>query len=152
MNEPIDIFFSYAHEDERLVKDIQRQLCIYKRLLEISPWHDRRILPGSNWRNEIDERLRSARIILLFVSSDFIASDYCYGVEMAEALRRQQNNEATVIPIILRACPWDKTPLAALQALPTDGQPIVEWSERDQACLDVARGIMSAVERMASSA
>ena len=65
MTEPIKIFYSYAHEDEALVKDVQQQLCLFKRLLKISPWHDRKILPGADWKSQIDENLRSARIILL---------------------------------------------------------------------------------------
>jgi hypothetical protein len=152
MTQPIDIFFSYAHEDEVLVKDVQRQLCIYKRLLEISPWHDRKILPGSDWKSQIDERLLSARIILLFVSPHFIESDYCYGVEMTEALRRERAGEARLIPIILRPCPWDKTPFARLQALPRDGRAITAWSDRDEVCLDVAHGIMSVAEAIGGSA
>ena len=152
MNQPVEIFFSYAHEDEALVKEVQQQLCIFKRLLAISPWHDRKILPGSDWESQIDEHLRSARVIVLFVSTNFIASDYCYGVEMTEALRREAAGEARVIPIILRPCAWERVPFARLQALPTDGRAITAWSDRDQVCLDVAHGIMNVIERLGSAA
>src|SRR2546421_8020578 len=152
MNQPVEIFFSYAHEDEALVKEVQKQLCIFKRLLAISPWHDRKILPGSDWKSQIDEHLRSARVIMLFVSTDFIASDYCYGVEMIEALRREAAGEARVIPIILRPCPWERAPFARLQVLPTDGRAITASDDRDQVCLDVAHGIMSGIEGLVPAA
>ena len=152
MNQPVEIFFSYAHEDEALVKEVQKQLCIFKRLLAISPWHDRKILPGADWKGQIDEHLRSARVILLFVSTDFIASDYCYGVEMDEALRREAAGEARVVPIILRPCPWEHAPFARLQVLPTDGRAITAWDDRDQVCLDVAHGIMNVIEGLGSAA
>ena len=152
MTEPVNIFFSYAHEDEALVKEVQKQLCVYKRLLEISPWHDRKIVAGSDWRQDIDEHLRAARIILLFVSPNFIASDYCWGVEMTEALRKHNAKEARLIPIILRPCPLEKMPFAHIQALPTDARAITSWSDRDQVCLDVAHGIMSAVEAISGAA
>jgi hypothetical protein len=146
--DPINIFFSYAHEDEKLVKDVQRQLCIHKRLLEISPWHDRQILPGSDVHVEIDARLRSARLILLFVSQYFIASEYCWGIEMTEALRKREAGEASLIPIILSPCDWRRAPFGGIEALPTDGRPITQWRDRAQVCLQVAEGIMRVVNAL----
>ena len=45
-------------------------------------------------------------MILLLVSADFLASDFCHEVELARALERHDRNEAHVIPIILRPCDW----------------------------------------------
>jgi hypothetical protein len=95
---------------------------------------------------DIDQHLRSAQIILLFVSPDYIASEYAYGVEMKEALRKHGAGEARVVPIILRPCPFEKLPFSHIQALPTDARALTLWEDRDQVCLDVAHGIMSAVE------
>jgi hypothetical protein len=81
----IDIFFSYAHEDEALMDEVRRQLILFDRQSLIRKWHDRMIPPGASWQGQIDERLRIAKVILLFVSPDFFASDYCYEQEMAEA-------------------------------------------------------------------
>src|SRR3989442_8127516 len=100
MMKPIEIFFSYAHEDEALMDEVRRQLILYDRQRIIQKWHDREILPGQEWKRRIDERLRSSRIILLFISPHFIESRYCYEVEMKEALRRHESGEAVVIPII----------------------------------------------------
>lgn len=41
---------------------------------------------------------------------------------------------------------WTKAPFASLQALPTGGKPVTEWTSRDRAFLDVAQGIRRAVE------
>ncbi len=85
-------------------------------------------------------------MILLLVSSDFLASDYCYGIEMKRALERHQSNEARVIPILLRPVDWKAAPFKHLQVLPTNAEPITIWSNQDDAFTDVAAGIRRAIE------
>jgi TIR domain len=149
---PIEIFFSYAHKDERLMDNVRRQLILYDRLGLIEKWHDRRILPGQDFPDVIDDRLKWARIILLFVSPHFIESKYCYNVEVKEALRRHGAGEAVVIPIILRPCAWQDSPFGQLQALPRDGKAITKWQNRDEASLNVAEGVMRVVHEMSGNA
>ena len=151
MPQPTEIFFSYAHEDEELMNDVRRQLIVYDKQNEIVKWYDRLISPGGDWAGEIDERMRQARIILLFVSPHFIESRYCYDVEMAEALRRHKLGQTIVIPIILRPCPWHDSPIGQLQALPRDGKAITLWPNRDEVSLSVAEGVMSVVRRINST-
>ena len=143
---PIEIFCSYAHEDEPLQQELKKHLSALQRQGRISLWHDRLIAPGTDWAQAIDHHLNSASVILLLISSDFLASDYCYGIEMQYALARQQAGEARVIPILLRPADWAGTPFAYLQVLPTDAKPITSWSNRDEAFADVAAGIRRAIE------
>jgi hypothetical protein len=142
---PIEIFFSYAHEDEALMDVVRLQLVVRERLGEIVKWHDRKIPAGDGWRERIDDRINRAHVILLFMSPHFLASRYCYEVEGRIALRRHQEGTARVIPVVLRACDWTVTPFGELQALPKDGIPITQWPDKDQASLDVARGIMDSI-------
>lgn len=137
----IEIFFSYAHEDEDLMNEVRRQLVIYEREGHLIKWHDRQIPPGSEWKKEIDQRLRNARIILLFMSPHFIESKYCYEIEGQEALSRHLSGEAVVIPVILRPCAWDASPFGELQALPKDAKAISTWDNIDEASLDVAQNV-----------
>jgi hypothetical protein len=148
MTTPIEIFFSYAHEDEPLMNDVRKHLIVHERYGTILKWHDRMIPPGDDWKGRIDDRLQVARVILLFISKHFFASDYCHDVEMAEALRRRQDGSATVIPIILRPCDWQIPPLAGLQVLPKDARPLASWRDRDEGCLNVARGVMRVVDEL----
>ena len=148
MQRPIEVFFSYAHEDESLMDEVRRQLVVFDRQGLIRKWHDRLIPPGADWRGRNDERLANSDVILLFVSPNFFDSDYCYEAEMTEAMRRHQANSAKVVPIILRPCAWESAPFASLQALPKDGRPITTWPNRDEACLDVAEGVMRAVREL----
>ena len=115
--EALELFYSYAREDEALRKKLETHLTTLRREGLINQWHDRDIIAGSPWAEEIDAHLKKARIILLLVSPDFIASDYCYSVEMQEAIKRQVTGETRVIPIILRPCVWKNTLFGKLQAL-----------------------------------
>src|SRR5947209_333656 len=107
METGIEVFFSYAHEDEKLRLGLEKQLISLKRQGLITGWHDRKIVPGTDWANEIDTHLNTASIILLLVSPDFIASEYCYSIEMQRAMERHKSGEAHVIPIILRPVDWE---------------------------------------------
>jgi O-acetyl-ADP-ribose deacetylase (regulator of RNase III) len=145
---PITVFISYSHKDQELREELEKHLTILRRQGVIKTWHDRRITAGTEWRGAIDENLMSAELILLLISPDFIASDYCYDLEMDRAMRRHESREARVVPVILRQVMWDKAPFAKLQALPTDGKAVRTWESLDAAFDNVARGIRAAVESM----
>jgi hypothetical protein len=146
---PIEVFFSYAHEDGVLRDELAKHLHLLVRQGIIAGWHDRRITGGAEWAGVIDERLRTAHIILLLVSADFLASDYCYDIELSRAMKRHGAGEARVVPIILRPVDWHSALFGKLQALPKDGRPVTSWPNRDEAFVDIARGIRSIAEELA---
>jgi len=141
----LTLFYSYAHKDEHLRKELDKQLSLLKRQGHLSTWYDRNISAGTEWAQEIDTRLNSADILLLLVSADFLASDYCYSIEMKRAMQRHETKAALVIPVILRAVEWEDAPFGKLQALPTDARAVTSWPNRDEAFKDVAGGIRKAV-------
>jgi hypothetical protein len=119
----IELFYSYAHEDETLRDQLNDPLALLQHQGYIQGWYDRDISAGGLWAEKIDKRLETAQIILLLVSSSFLASKYCYGVEMQKAMARHEDGQAIVIPIILRPCDWEDAPFGKLQALPKDAKP-----------------------------
>lgn len=141
------VFFSYSHADEPMRDQIEKQLAMLKRQGAIETWHDRRIPAGENIDHAIDEHINQDDIILLLVSADFIASEYCYAIEMTRALERHQSGDAIVIPVILRACDWHHAPFGKLNAVPRDGIPISQWPDLDDALLQVARAVREAATR-----
>lgn len=145
---PISVFYSYAHKDEALRDELDKHLSLLKRSDVISGWHDRKITAGADWKGEIDSRLNSASVILLLISADFLASNYCYDVEMKRALERHRNGEARVIPVLLRPVDWQGSALSELQTLPTGEKAITIWSNRDEAFVNVTQGIRTAIEDM----
>src|SRR5713226_1767433 len=146
--EAIRIAYCYAPEDELLQNKLEKHLSTLKRLYHITNWSNNKILAGQDWKNEAIRNLNLANVILLLVSADFINSDYCYSVEMSEALERHEAGKSHVLPIILRPTDWEKLPLGKLPALPTGGKPITLWDNQDEALHNVAMAVRIIVETL----
>lgn len=150
MSTPIRLFYSYARKDEKLRSELEIHLAALHREGLISGWHARSVDPGLDLHGQIHHGLEEAHMILLLLSADFLASDYCYEVEARRALARHEAGEAWVVPVLLRPVDWHSTPVARLEALPRNGRPVTRWRSRDQAWLDVARGIRRALEEVSA--
>ncbi|WP_316159458.1 TIR domain-containing protein [Bradyrhizobium sp. SZCCHNRI3042] len=140
------VFFSYSHKDEGLRDQLEIHLAMLKRQGFIETWHDRRITAGELLDRAISINLERADVVLLLVSPDFLASDYCYEKEMTRALERHEAGECTVIPVILRPCDWHDAPFGGLLATPKDGKPITQWPDLDTAFLDITQAIKRALK------
>ena len=146
--ESVELFISYSHKDEALRDELETHLAILKRQGAIETWHDRKIGAGTEWANQIDDNLKKADIILLLISSYFLASDYCYDIELKLAMERHEAGEALVVPIILRPVDWSGAPFGKLQAFPKDAKAITTWTNKHEAFMNVAQGIRTAAERL----
>ena len=143
----VKVFISYSHKDEFYKNQLETHLKILQRQNLISVWNDRRIVAGENWGNEIDSNLEAAQIILLLISADFIASDYCYDIEMLRAIEKHNGREAVLIPIPIRKCNWSKAPFGAIQAATRDAKPVKSWKDKDAAWTIVSNEIEKACEK-----
>src|SRR6266568_709473 len=137
----IDVFISYSHADGELRNELAKHLSILRNHGTINDWFDGDIIEGSEWEQQLTDHLNTAQIILLLVSVDFLASNFCYNIEMKRALARHDVGEARVIPIILRPADWKSTPFAKLKALPTDGKAVTLWRTYDEDFVDIVKGI-----------
>jgi len=144
------VFMSYSHTDEALRDELEKHLAGLRRQEVITTWHDRRIGPGEELHGQISAQLDAADIILLLVSADFLASNYCYDVEMNRAMERHEQESARVIPVILRPCDWHGAPFGKLMAVPTDGRPVVKHATLDDGFLEVSRAVRQAAESLGS--
>jgi len=147
---PVRIFCCYAREDQPLLLHFKTQMAALQQAGLVTLWADTDINAGGEWEKEIHSHLDTADIILLFVSPDFMASNYCYGIEMQKALERHKRREARVIPIILRPVRWQEAPFSRLQILPTNATPVThkKWRDLDDAFLDVVNGILNIIETL----
>jgi TIR domain len=145
MPKPFSVFISYSHDDIALRKELDKHLSLLKDEKIISVWTDSDIRPGTEWEEQIREKLNSAQIILLLVSSNFLASSFCRSVEMTKAIERHKANTARVIPIILCPVLWEIAPFGKLQALPlaSDNRPfpVTSWVQHHDAWKNIALGI-----------
>jgi hypothetical protein len=143
----ISLFYSYALADKQWRDRLAVHLSQLRRDNLIREWHDQQILPGSDHALETDQALRSADIILLLISADFLASDALYQTQIQQALQRHDRGEVRVIPIIVRPCDWQHSPFAHLQYLPRDGKPISTWENRDEAFLTLVQELRQLITR-----
>jgi len=148
-NKKLKIFISYSHEDnsdEKLyIKQFNKHIVPLKYLIEI--WDDCKILPGEDYQNKIDNNLEDADIVCLFISPNFLYSDSCIK-EKEKSLELKKQKGIVIIPIILSNCAWmDDKDLSKLLALPTDGNPVSNFKNIDDAWCDVYNGLKKVIEK-----
>ena len=150
MEKPLHIFCCYARLDQSYLIELRNRLIPLQRAGLIIVHADIDISPGEDWEPKIHHYLNTAHVILLLVSPDFIASEYCYSKEMMRALERHNEGDAYVIPIILRPVDLRRVPFSKIQSLPTDAKPVTKWETEDDAFLDVVNGIEEVMEKLLS--
>lgn len=154
LSNSLRVFFSYARIDKRQREKLGKHLAPLERLDLIRSWYDNEILPGAKFEQEIADKLAEADIVLLLISPDFVASKYCYEVELQAAMQRHAKNEVCVLPIIIRATnAWKRLPagellLGSLNALPESGKPVPKWKPSDEGWANVAAGVERAAENL----
>jgi hypothetical protein len=145
---PLEVFCCYAREDQEMLVKLKKHLAPLVRQGKITIWSDVDLSAGIEWEKELHHHLESADIILLLISPDFMASDYCYSTEMERALVRHNQGSARVIPVLLRAALWKSAPFAKLQIVPTDARHVASWSDRDDAFHDITTHIDQVVAEL----
>ena len=93
------IFVSYSHQDQRIVSSIADRL----ERSGYSIWYDRDIQPGSLWDDTIKNRLKDSSVVLLFISSHFVRSDYCL-LELKLALEQKK----PIVPLYLDGAKFEE--------------------------------------------
>jgi TIR domain len=142
---PISIFIAYALNDAELCAALKNHLTtlIYEHRLRI--WYDHDISPGQETMKIIKERLNASHMIILLVSGHFLGSEY-HRWQTELALEMHRVGTKRIIPILLKPSDWETTPLRELQALPKDKRPVTAWPNKDEALVNIVRGIRSVVE------
>ena len=139
------IFISYSHQDEAWLKRLQVHLKPLERAGIVERWDDTRIKPGSRWQEEIKGALESAKVAVLLVSADFLASDFITENELPPLLRSAEEDGATILPVILSPCRFAHSPiLAQFQSVNSPEQPLSGLSRTDQE--DILVQVTEAIE------
>ena len=103
-----NVFYSYSHKDKSLRDQLATYLAPLKQKGLIVEWHDRKIQPGADWNREIASRIESADLVIMLLSPDFLASEYCFGVEMEAAFARTKSDDLKLAPVLMRPCLWER--------------------------------------------
>src|SRR5438552_6013848 len=148
---PYLVFCCYAREDKNFLQALKTHLKPLEREELITMKADIDISPGTEWETTLTHYLDTADIILLLISSDFIASDYCFNQEMTRAIERHEQGTARVVPVIIRPATWHKMPFGKLHALPKDSIPISIAQNTDTAFMSVTKGIRTIVQELTTA-
>jgi len=141
---PVKIYLSSSIEDQFYRKKLIVNLAGLKRQGKIKILNDTEILPGIIWENQIKQWLKEAEMVLFLVSSDFIASDFIYDIEIKKTQERK--DEVKIIPIIIRPCDYDSLPIHQFKILPLNKIPVSLWENEDEAWLQILLQLKKIVE------
>lgn len=141
---PIDVFIAYAQQDKKLMERLRKQLSTAERIGLVDAWHDEEIEIGTDRQKAARKAMQASEIILLLLSADFFASEYLYEHEMAQALELSKSGQAKVIPVLLKECTWQLSPLANLALLPKNNIPVTNehWKHPDRAFQHVVEEVI----------
>jgi len=137
---PARVYISYSHTDEDFRNRIEQALALLKGEGIIDIWSDREIRVGQDWAQEIDQQLELADIMLLLVSPAYLASEFASG-EMNRALQRAEAGKVRIVPVIVRDCPWQGTPLSRYVVFPRDGKGLTRARNLDERLTELADAI-----------
>lgn len=123
------VFISYSREDKAWLHKLQVALTPHVYNSAVKYWDDTQIPPGARWREEITKALAAAKVAVLLVSMNFLASEFIRDVEMQEFLRASEADGLTILPVIVGPSGFKSSPLAAIQTANDPERPLKGLSE-----------------------
>lgn len=145
-------FVSYNHADIDHLKRLHVHLEHYKREQKLDIWDDTRITPGTVWKEEIKQAIASAKVAILLVSADFLASEFIAHDELPPLLEAAERDGLIIFLVILSHCAFQRSKLAKYQALNNPSQPLIStqywqqeeiWAKLAEQVADALRPVVS---------
>ncbi|MEJ7862395.1 MAG: DnaB-like helicase C-terminal domain-containing protein [Pyrinomonadaceae bacterium] len=120
------VFVSYSHKDEKWLERLRVHLRPLTREHKLDLWDDSRIQPSSNWRSEIQLAIDKASVAILFISADFLASDFVHENELPPLLKKAENDGLLIFPVIISPCRFAETKnISQFQAINDPSRPLI---------------------------
>lgn len=127
------VFISYSHMDLAFLQRLQIHLKPLEKNSIIDLWDDTKIAAGTKWKHQIEEALQRARIAILLISADFLASDFIVENELPPILKNAEEKGTTILPVIVKPSRFlrDRN-LSQFQAINDPNKPIQALPESEQ--------------------
>lgn len=141
-------FISYNHKDRKYLDELHIHLAYYERMGLVNFWDDTMILPGAQRREEVKKALTSAKVFILLISADFLASDFIANDVLPLVLAAAEQEEAIILSVILRPCAFKDTKLAQFQPVNAPSEPLSRMTsaKREQVWLELAELVKDALK------
>src|SRR5262245_51543395 len=149
------VFISYSHRDRKWLERLHRHSRPLERDHAMEIWDDTQIEAGANWRGEIGAALQSAKVAILLVSADFLASEFIASEELPRLLAAADQDGAIILPLIVSPCRFTHTAgLSRFQAVNSPTKPLIQLNtaERESLFVRVSEEIEAALAPRQSAA
>jgi internalin A len=118
------VFISYSHKDRRWLEQLQTMLKPYIRGKSVRLWEDTSIAPGAKWTNETEVALARAKVALLIVSPNFLASEFIAHHEMPTILEAAKKEGTVILWVAVSASAYKETEIRHYQAANNPAAPL----------------------------
>ncbi len=141
-------FVSYSHEDEEYRKRLRIHLEHYVREQNIDVWDDKRIALGADWKEEIKAAIAVAKVAILLVSADFLASGFIAHDELPPLLESAKQKGTLIFVVILSPCAFQNSKLARFQAINKPSEPLIsmQYWQQEQVWAQLAEQVANALK------
>jgi formylglycine-generating enzyme required for sulfatase activity len=147
------LFISYSHRDREWVDRLQTMIRPLVRSDDLKLWDDSQIPPGARWKEEIEKALASAKVALLLVSDEFLASEFVTNKELPPLLEAAEREGLRILWVCLSPCFVEFTLINDFQAVIPPSQVLEGMTpvEQKQALKKLALSVREALSSSSSA-